>query len=126
MDPRFKLQWYGVAKWKLEWISSCRKAVTELWKREYKPKSQEAVFDSTNDEPPKKKSIFDVCEAEMQSLQRSNSDDELRRYLADGVVNPELLKKKIVEGQVVGFDGALGWWKVSLFRKSDITVKFRF
>lgn len=46
---------------------------------------------------------------QMQNYTKRCADDELKKYLSDGVVDSELLIK-----EKTGIDGAPGWWKVSL------------
>lgn len=43
----------------------------------------------------------------MKKFQKASSDDELKSYLTDHVVDPDLLVK-----EKSGIDGVLGWWKV--------------
>ena len=44
----------------------------------------------------------------MKNYQKTSGDDELKTYLTEAVVDPELLIK-----EKTGIDGVLGWWKVS-------------
>lgn len=39
LDPRCKLVWYKATGWPKEWIDHSRKAITELYKTHYKPKT---------------------------------------------------------------------------------------
>ncbi|KAJ6647844.1 Zinc finger BED domain-containing protein DAYSLEEPER [Pseudolycoriella hygida] len=44
---------------------------------------------------------------QMKNHVKSSTDDELKKYLSDGVVDPDLLRK-----EKTGIDGALGWWSI--------------
>lgn len=48
---------------------------------------------------------------QMKNYQKASADDELKAYLTEAVVDPELLIK-----EKTGIDGVLGWWKVSKIR----------
>lgn len=39
LGPRCKLVWYKATGWPKEWINHSRKAITELYKSKYKPKT---------------------------------------------------------------------------------------
>lgn len=51
---------------------------------------------------------------QMKSHLKSCADDELKKYLSDGVVDPDLLNK-----EKTGIDGALGWWKVRFIEPNN-------
>lgn len=53
----------------------------------------------------------------MKSYQKTSTDDELKAYLTEGVVDPELMIK-----EKTGIDGVLGWWKVCV-DESDVLKK---
>lgn len=55
-----------------------------------------------------KPSLFsDLFAKQMLNYQKVSTDDELKRYLSESVVNPDMLVK-----ERTGVDGVLGWWKV--------------
>ncbi len=101
--------WYKAAGWPKEWIDSCRKSVTEVYKANYKPKSpQDDSVEATSSQNGQKKLLFeDLFNIQMKKFQKASSDDELKSYLTDHVVDPDLLVK-----EKSGIDGVLGWWKV--------------
>lgn len=45
---------------------------------------------------------------QMKNYQKTSTDDEVKTYLAEAVVDPELLIK-----EKTGINAVLGWWKVS-------------
>lgn len=108
LDPRCKLLWYKATGWPKEWIDNCRKCVTEIYKSQYKRQSEEPATTviPTSDEP--KHSFKDLFNKQMRKYQKASTDDELKAYLAENVVDPDLLVK-----EKTGIDGVLGWWKVS-------------
>lgn len=110
LDPRCKLVWYKATGWPKEWIDFCRKSVTDLYKSQYKQKSpqDDAVepTESQNDHRDKH-SFKDLFHKQMKQFQKTSTDDELKAYLADNVVDPDLLVK-----EKTGINGVLGWWKV--------------
>lgn len=111
LDPRCKLLWYKATGWPKDWIEYCRKSVTELYKSQYKSKSSNDVepMDLQNG---KEKHLFkDVFNQQMKKFQKTSADDELKAYLTDNVIDPDLLIK-----EKTGIDGALGWWKVCVIR----------
>lgn len=114
MDPRCKLVWYKATGWPKDWIDFSRKCVTELYKKEYKPKSsQDDPIEPPDSQNERKKHLFeDLFNKQMKRFQKTPSDDELKAYLTENVVDPDLLVK-----DKTGIDGVLGWWKVCRFRR---------
>lgn len=108
MDPRCKLVWYKATGWPKEWIEFSRKCVTELYKSQYQQKTEAGHVQPTMTENVKEKHSFkDLFSKQMKKFQKSSADDELKAYLAESVVDPDLLVK-----EKTGIDGVLGWWKV--------------
>lgn len=109
MDPRCKLVWYKATGWPKEWIDFSRKCVTELYKSQYKPKSpQDDPVAPTNSQNGQEKYLFgDLFNKQMKKFQKTSTDDELKAYLTESVVDPDLLVK-----EKTGIDGVLGWWRV--------------
>jgi hypothetical protein len=112
LDPRYKLTWYKAVGWQREWIESCRKRVTALWKSKYQSveSAQEETIASTNNvvQPAgvTKNSFRDLFHSQMKSVRKSSETDELKRYLLEGVVNADVICDK------TGIKGVLGWWQV--------------
>lgn len=50
----------------------------------------------------------DLFAKQMLNYQKVSTDDELKRYLSESVVDPDMLVK-----ERTGIDGVLGWWKVN-------------
>lgn len=111
MDPRCKLVWYKATGWPKDWIDYSRKSITDLYKAQYKQKSATATQDENLETPPgnstKKHFFGDLFSAKMKNYQKTSTDDELKTYLTESVVDPDLLIK-----EKTGIDGVLGWWKV--------------
>ncbi|KAJ6634728.1 putative AC transposase [Pseudolycoriella hygida] len=103
-DPRYKLTWYKATGWPKEWIDFCRKSVTDLYKSQYKPQTQEKTTQPITTTNPRQ-TFDDIFSTQMKNHVKSSTDDELKKYLNDGVVDPDLLRK-----EKTGIDGALGWW----------------
>lgn len=115
LDPRYKLVWYNAIGWPTQWIDNARKQVTELYKTKYLPAHSKK--DSINDELTKststtdteKPSLFgDLFSKQMRNFQKVSTDDDLKRFLTESVVDPDMLVK-----ERTGINGVLGWWKVS-------------
>lgn len=114
MDPRYKLVWYKATGWPKQWIDNARKQVTELYKAKYLPaysKGDQGTDNHTNSTSSTEKgqpSLFgDLFMKQMRNFQKVSTDDDLKRYLTEGVVDPDMLVK-----ERTGINGVLGWWKV--------------
>lgn len=96
LDPRCKLVWYKGTGWPKEWIDYSRKSITELYKSQYKPENatqKENVVPSTSNET--RHHLFqDLFSKQMKNYQKVSTDDELKTYLNESVVDPELLIKE--------------------------------
>ncbi|KAJ6639605.1 putative AC transposase [Pseudolycoriella hygida] len=107
LDPRCKLVWYKATGWPKDWIDYSRKAITELYKSKYKPKTanEDETTKTASTIEPKKHLFKDLFMHQMKNYQKSATDDELKTYLSESA-DPELLVK-----EKTGIDGVLGWWK---------------
>ncbi|KAJ6644047.1 hypothetical protein Bhyg_09013, partial [Pseudolycoriella hygida] len=106
LDPRCKLLWYKATGWPKEWIVHCRKGVTQLYKSQYKRIDVESTTTAPSNDQTKH--LFkDLFSKQMKQYQKSSADDELKAYLSENVVDPDLLVK-----EKSGIDGVLGWWKI--------------
>lgn len=115
LDPRYKLVWYKATGWPKQWIDNARKQVTELYKAKYLPAHSRK--DGINDDQTKsasttdtaKPSLFgDLFTKQMRNFHKGSTEDDLKRYLTESVVDPDMLVK-----ERTGINGVLGWWKVS-------------
>ncbi|KAJ6648282.1 putative AC transposase [Pseudolycoriella hygida] len=106
LDPRCKLLWYKATGWPKEWIDHCRKGVTELYKSQYKRIDVESTTTAPSNGQTKH-SFKDLFSKQTKQYQKSSADDELKAYLSENVVDPDLLVK-----EKSGIDGVLGWWKI--------------
>lgn len=114
LDPRYKLVWYKATGWPKQWIDNVRKQVTEVYKTKYLPAystRENSNDDQTNSSTPAETvqpSLFgDLFAKQMRNFQKVATDDDLKRYLSEGVVDPDMLVK-----ERTGINGVLGWWKV--------------
>jgi hypothetical protein len=127
MDPRYKLEWYKATGWNRGWIESCRKIITNLWNSRYKPvgsggESGPSLIPQGADQSQEEGINFEAMfQIQMQKIRKSTQDDELKRYLSETVVGPEVLDR-----DKSGIDGALGWWKVSVWLHILIITGRRF
>lgn len=117
LDPRYKLVWFKATGWSKQWIDNARKQVTELYKTKYLPvySKKEANNDgqikTTLTTDKTKPTLFsDLFAKQMSKFQKLATDDDLKRYLSDNVVDPDMLVK-----ERTGINGVLGWWKVSFY-----------
>lgn len=80
-----------------------------MYKTQYKPKSSQDDPVEHPAAPTERKSQYfeNLFSQQMKKYQKTSSDDELKSYLTDHVVDPDLLVK-----EKSGIDGVLGWWKV--------------
>ncbi|KAJ6643740.1 hypothetical protein Bhyg_08705 [Pseudolycoriella hygida] len=116
-DPRYKLVWYKAIGWPKQWIDNARRLVTELYKTKYLPTYSNKDLDNNGIQakptPPKTTdnthhSLFgDLVSQQMSTYQRISANDDLKRYLAENVVDPDMLIK-----ERTGINGVLGWWKI--------------
>lgn len=107
MDPRCKLVWYKATGWPKDWIDFSRKCVTDLFKTQYKINSQVDQVEPNLQESQQQHLFKDIFTKQMKKFQKGSTDDELKSYLTENVVDPDLLVK-----EKTGIDGVLGWWKV--------------
>lgn len=89
--------------------------MTELYKTKYLPAhskrhhSNNDQTDSTTSTENVQPSLFgDLFDKQMRNFQKVATDDDLKRYLSEGVVDPDMLVK-----ERTGINGVLGWWKVT-------------
>lgn len=113
LDPRCKLVWFKATGWPKEWIDYSRKSVNDLFKSKYKPKDGTSCenIEAQMVKESKNHLFKDLFIKQMKNFQKASSDDELKTYLSESVVDPELLEK-----EKSGIDGVLGWWKVSCYQ----------
>lgn len=113
LDPRYKFTWFKAVGWPKQWIDDARKKIAEYYKTQYLPLRTEThtkigSTTSTGEIPKVQPSSFrDLFTKQMRSVQKEPTDDDLKRYLAEAVVDPDTLMK-----ERTGIDGVLGWWKV--------------
>ncbi|KAJ6643111.1 putative AC transposase [Pseudolycoriella hygida] len=111
LDPRYKLVWYKATGWPKHWIDNARKQLTEFYKTKYLPlysKSNDERTPTTEIQQPAQPSLFgDLFAKQMRSFHKSSTDDDLKRYLSEDVVDPDMLVK-----ERTGINGVLGWWKI--------------
>lgn len=114
LDPRYKLVWYKSTGWPKQWIDNARKQVTEVYKTKYLVKYPKTVDSNDNKTAhisatdKLQPSLFgDLFNKQMRNFQKNSTDDDLKRYLTESVVDPDMLVK-----ERTGIDGVLGWWKV--------------
>lgn len=115
LDPRYKFVWYEATGWPEQWIDNARKSVTDLYRTKYLPKystknvnkDDQSESNSTTPSNVKPFLFSDLFNQQMRNFLKNSSDDDLKRYLAEGVVDPDKLVK-----ERTGVNGVLGWWKV--------------
>lgn len=88
--------------------------MTELYKTKYLPlysKRDQGIDNHTKSTSSTEKvqpSLFgDLFTKQMRNFQKVSTDDDLKRYFTEGVVDPDMLVK-----ERTGINGVLGWWKV--------------
>ena len=77
MDPRLKMQYYEDKKWERVYITTAKRAITQLWESTYKGTSSNIQASENED---------DDLLAHVFKRQRSERKNELTTYLKEQIV----------------------------------------
>jgi hypothetical protein len=91
LDPRLKLQYYADNNWKEYYINDAKRIIINAWTNYYK--NNDLVMVVSNKSDPLLNHVF--------KKQKTQPNDELKRYLGEEVIDSEL--------------DVLQWWKVCFY-----------